>query len=118
MKVIESSRPNQPVRIAVYESRQIRMIEIHEILYCEASRNYTFIYLTNGSKCVTCRTLAVVRNLLQPQGFVPIHKSYLVNGEYIKTITTGHDTKLILSNNQRLKVARRMKPSVMRFLFT
>jgi len=118
MKVIRSAYPNQPIRVGIHEFRRIRVIVLHEIMYCEANRNYTFVHLADGTKCVTCRNLAIIRALLEPEGFVSIHKSYLVNSAYIKMLTTEHDAMVVLTNNKKLKIARRMKSVLLKSFFS
>lgn len=117
MKVVKSEQPNQSPRLVFRESRKVMRIELHKILFCKACRNYTYIHLADGSTCLICYTLAAVRSLLEPQGFVQIHKSYMVNSEFVKTLTVDKSAMLILTNNQKLNVARRMKPVVMKKLF-
>ena len=54
------------------------VIQIEDILYCQADDNYTKIFLKNSKKLVS-KTLKYFEETLSDNGFARVHKSYLVN---------------------------------------
>lgn len=78
-----------------------------EVSFFEAERNYTTVYYGNGHRDVYSLPLKRFHEfLLHEPSFVRIHKSYLVNRQFIKTIARRH---ILLHNGLELPVARRRK---------
>ncbi len=61
-------------------------LHIADIVRLEADRNYTRIILTNGQVFLTSKSLSFYAPLL-PEDFVRIHKSHLLNRQYISTMS-------------------------------
>lgn len=59
-------------------------IKVDEILYLEASDNYTIIYLQNGKRFIGSKALKHYEDLLNKKGFARIHRSFLVQLKHIK----------------------------------
>ena len=60
------------------------MVDLSEIIRCEADKNYTFFYLNNGKKILVSRTLKDFETLLSNHGFFRVQQSHLINLEYIE----------------------------------
>lgn len=65
------------------------VIEVQDIIRCRANDNFTDFHLTDGSKKVICRTLKFYDNILSELGFVRVHKSHLINMQYVKSYKKG-----------------------------
>jgi two-component system, LytTR family, response regulator len=90
-------------------------LRIADIVRFEADRNYTRIILTNGQVFLTSKNLSFYAALL-PEGFVRVHKSHLLNSEYI----VQKEKKIIrMSDGGEIEVSRRKRRVVnqMNFLF-
>lgn len=85
----------QEKMIAIPQSREIRFLQVSEIVYCAASNNYTTIYLKSGEKLVASKGIYYFDELLQPTGFLRTHQSYLVNTRYIRSIKKEQELELI-----------------------
>lgn len=48
MKIIQSPCSGAVPRIGITVKRRIQMLPVDEIMYCEAARNYTILYLKTG----------------------------------------------------------------------
>ena len=83
-----------------------------KILYCESEGNYTRIHINNESFLKT-RNLKYYESSLPERDFFRIHRSYLVN-RYAITGLDG-DT-VLLKNGIKLRVARRKKHQLIKFL--
>lgn len=84
-----------------------QMEKINNIVYCEADQNYTKIHLVNGQNILVSKTLKYIEELLPVDVFFRIHKTYLVNLNYVEKYlrTDGH--KVILDDGTQLDVANR-----------
>ncbi|MEO6820918.1 MAG: LytTR family DNA-binding domain-containing protein [Ginsengibacter sp.] len=96
-------------KIAIPSTTSIDLINIEDILYCEASGNNTLVYLSNNKKIVATKTLKEYEELLNCHLFFRIHHAYLVNMKHIAKYIKGEGGSIILSNNTELEVSRRKK---------
>ena len=96
---------NQKVAIPTMDGYQ--MEKLNDIMYCEGDINYTKIHLCEGRMILVARTLKEVEELLSCQYFFRVHKSYLVNLNYIKSYSRSENFGIYLDNNQWLPVSTR-----------
>ncbi|MCB0547881.1 MAG: response regulator transcription factor [Phaeodactylibacter sp.] len=85
------------------------VVELSDILYCEANDNFTRFYLTNGQAPMICRKLKYYEHMLFGQGFCRIHRSYMVNLDYVKRYIKGKGGAVILSDGKELQVSNSRK---------
>ncbi len=95
-------------KITIPQQDGFEVLEISNILYCEADDNYTKIFLTKGQKLVS-KTLKYFEESLHPHGFVRIHKSYLVNVSGITRYRKGKGGSVVLSSGKELTVSSSKK---------
>jgi DNA-binding LytR/AlgR family response regulator len=67
-------------------------VAVHDILYCEARKNYTLVVLKNGQKFMPLVPLSKFENLLTEAGgdFIQVHRSFLIGSKHITAITPNH----------------------------
>lgn len=86
----------------------IKTPENNEITYLEADINYTIFHLKNGKKMVSSFTLKKYETDLQLNGFLRVHKSFLLNPQFIKHFNqNGKKGTIQLTNGKILEVSRR-----------
>jgi two-component system, LytTR family, response regulator len=100
-------------KIAVPYQNGLLFLPVKEILYCEADNNYTRIKATQNRHFLLTKTLRDVQEVLEEQGFVRVHRQYLVNIEQIKLLMKGEGTYLIMNNDMSIPVARNQKDKLM-----
>lgn len=100
---------SQKMKLCIPSLKGFRVIEIQDIIYCEASSNYTNFYFTNRVSICASKPIHDYEELLEDCNFVRIHKSYLVNPEHIKEYIRGEGGSVILSGGQEIEVSRRKK---------
>ena len=96
-------------KIAIPTSEGLQFIRISEIIYLEASINYTNIFLSNQQKLLVSRTLKDFEDILPVQIFLRIHHSYIINKEYAEKYIRGEGGQVLLSNGVILDVSKRKK---------
>lgn len=90
--------------------------KIHNIIYCTANVNYTYIHTIHKNPYLITTTLKHLEDLLPGESFFRVHKSYLVNLNHI--ISFDKKTmKLVLKNNEVVKVAHRRADELLRRLY-
>jgi DNA-binding LytR/AlgR family response regulator len=82
--------------------------ENNEITYLEANINYTIFHLKNGTKMVSSFTLKKYETDIQLNGFLRVHKSFLLNPQFIKHFNQkGRKATVQLTTGKILEVSRR-----------
>jgi two-component system LytT family response regulator len=103
-------------KIVLKTSENIHIVNLQDILYCEADRSYTNFYLTDKSRIIVSTTLGIYEEMFEEYGFLRVHTSYLVNSNSIKRYEKGEGGKVVLSNGVSLPVATRKKEHLMQLL--
>jgi len=85
------------------------VVKMQNILYCEADDNFTCFHFTNGIKTMICRNLKFYENALQQYGFYRIHRSHIVNLDFVKQYKKGKGGSVILENGKELMVSNSKK---------
>lgn len=79
-------------------------VEFEELVYMESKGNFVQLYLKD-KKILTATTLSSIAELLQPHGFIRIHKSYIINKRHVKGLQGRQiimpDIKLPIGNSYR-----------------
>jgi two-component system, LytTR family, response regulator len=97
------------LKLALPASDGLVFVKVDTIIYCEASGNYTNIYIEDGKRYVVSRTLKEYEELLEDQDFFRIHNSYLINLNCIKKYIRGEGGQVVMSNDKALDVAKLKK---------
>jgi two-component system LytT family response regulator len=92
-------------KIAVSSLSGVVFINLDNILYIEASSNYSILVLLDGEKVIVSKTLKDVQEILEDRNFFRIHRQYIINLNKVKYFNKN-DCLLTLENNKQLQVAR------------
>ena len=101
---------SHPFRLALPSKEGIHFLMPHEIVRCEAAGNYTTFYISRDKQHVTSKTLGEYEELLSPYRFIRVHKSHLVNRDFISFI--DHNGFIVLSDATKVEISRRRKAEV------
>ncbi len=93
-------------KVAISHTKGIKLIDIHDIMYLEASGNCTVLYFNDGTRYLDTRTLKIYEGILNPNLFYRIHKSHIISLEYLKEYLNEDGHFAILKNGKLLPVAR------------
>lgn len=85
------------------------IISIDSIIYCEADDNFTKFHIKDGKDLLICRTLKYFEETLSDHRFVRIHRSHLINIDYVIRYTKGKGGYVTMENNRELEVAPKKK---------
>jgi two-component system LytT family response regulator len=96
-------------RLTVNTTESILLLNVSEIIRCESQRNYTNIYLTGKRKQIVSKTLMDFEGLLSEHGFLRIHKSHLINLNYMDKYVKSEGGYMLLNDGTKLPVSVRKK---------
>jgi two-component system LytT family response regulator len=106
---LHKTQTPQNIRLCVPSSKGFQVIDLSEIVYCEAENSYTVFHLKNGQQLVASKSIIEYEQLLEDSCFCRIHKSFLVNLSHIKEYLRGEGGSVLLTNDHEIEVSRRKK---------
>jgi two-component system, LytTR family, response regulator len=88
-------------RIMAYDKNQIRFLLLSDVVLISASRDYSVIELVNGKEILFLRSMGEWDEKLPPEHFIRIHRSYIVNLNYIDKILrySTNTAKVFIKNH-------------------
>lgn len=73
----------QPSSIFIKDGYQQIKTQVEEILYLEASGNYTILHLENNKSLSTRVPIAEMLNLLPEKSFIRVHRAFIINRDKV-----------------------------------
>jgi two-component system, LytTR family, response regulator len=98
---------HQKIMLPTMEGFEV--VNIQSILYCEAEDNFTKFFFDNAKPLLICRTLKYFEEILTDYGFIRIHRSHLINPEYVVRYSKGKGGYVTMKNDQELEVSSNKK---------
>jgi len=103
-------------RLAISLEDCIKIIPFDKIVFIEGASNYSIIYLDDGTKITTSKTLKFIAGKLNEE-FIRTHKSYIVNLRHV-LVYNFRNAQIIMSSNNVVSVSRPNKSEVRRILLS
>lgn len=103
-------------KIVIRTAEDIHVVQLQDIMYCEADRSYTIFNLKDNKRILVSTTLGEYEEMLQEYNFLRIHQSYLVNINFIKRYEKSDGGKVVLTNDVKIPVATRKKDHLLQLL--
>jgi two-component system, LytTR family, response regulator len=94
-------------KITVPHIGGFKVIELKDIMYFDADGNYTTIFLQSMEKIVVTRQLGNFEDVLPENTFFRIHKSTIVNLNYITGYSSSEGNIAIMKDGNSLTISRR-----------
>lgn len=85
------------------------VISVKDIVHCKAEDNFTDFHLVDGSKKLICRSLKHYEDLLKDFDFIRIHKSHLINKNFVQRYKKGKGGTVFLNNGESIEVSATRK---------
>ncbi|MBB5330889.1 LytR/AlgR family response regulator transcription factor [Tunturiibacter gelidoferens] len=103
----ESGTPEYPKRLLIPNGQKDAVVNIHEIEWIEAADYYACLHV--GAKSFMLReSVKQLANILRPGQFVRIHRSTIVNMDYVREIAREGRSEgaVILTSGLRLRMSK------------
>jgi two-component system LytT family response regulator len=94
-------------KISLPNGQGYKLISVDDIIHIEADSNYSIFYLSNEETITVSKVLKEYEEILPDHQFVRIHKSSIVNLNYLKEYNSRNGTEVVLKNGQKIAVSRR-----------
>lgn len=105
---LTTSSENKKLMIA--SKTETISVDIDQVMYIEGNRNYQTFYLKDGSSFDARILMGELEGKLKEHGFIRVHKGYIVNYLFIRTIAVH---ELVLTNNKVLPLSSKRKDEIM-----
>ncbi len=96
-------------RIVLKTADEIHLVNISDIINCEADSSYTHFFLKDGSQLTVSNHLKEYDELLKDHHFFRVHHSYLVNLNEVKKFHKISNAYVLMSNGKKVPVSSRKK---------
>ncbi len=107
---------NRKNKVNISTQSGIELIEIDQIVRCEAVNGFTVLHLDNKKDLVSSRDLKFYQEVLEEYDFYRVHDSHLVSYFHIKRINNNDGGVVLTSDNTQVPISRRRKPEFMDWL--
>ncbi|CCQ12066.1 putative two-component response regulator [Pseudoalteromonas luteoviolacea B = ATCC 29581] len=103
-----------PESLAVKEHGEIIRVSVSSIQWVDAAGDYMCLHCSDGQTHILRKTMKELEQELDPQLFVRVHRSAIVNTKQISKLVTqtSGEYLLVLDNGQELKVSRSYRDKV------
>jgi hypothetical protein len=122
-KLEQNQQQAQPSAIKIMSAGKIEIITSDRVVFCKAAGDYVELNLNDQQQRLFTGSLKELETAL-PDTFLRVHRSYLVNVEYIKCLNslssqqseTSAAGYLQLHETMEVPVSRRIMPTVRQFI--
>lgn len=94
-------------KISLPNSQGYTLVDLDHIVHVEADSNYSIFHLHDNEKITVSKVLKEYEEILPETQFVRVHKSSIVNLNYLQEYNSRNGLELTLKNGQRIAVSRR-----------
>lgn len=106
------THPEEEKKILLRSHTKSELVNLKDIRYLSSDQNYTTFHLQGVERLVISKTLKEFEETLcdhDKSSFFRIHKTFIVNLDYVKEIERGEESFVVLNDKTRLEVSRRKK---------
>ena len=106
-RVIDEVRSSYPIRLTVRSGKKTIVVSVSDIERIEAAGDYVRLHTPNGVYLMS-RTMNQMKDALDPDSFVRIHRSFIVNVNQVRQLETenNRDYTVILRSGAELRLSR------------
>lgn len=103
-------------KLVLKTQESVFVVDLSEIVRCEADKNYTFFYLNSGKKILVSRTLKDFETMLNGYGFFRIQQSHLINLEYLDRYDKTQGGAIIMKDGVSVPLSSAKKEQFFKLL--
>lgn len=103
-------------KLVLKTQESVFVVDLSEIVRCEADKNYTFFFLNSGKKILVSRTLKDFETMLNGYGFFRIQQSHLINLEYLDRYDKTQGGAIIMKDGVSVPLSSAKKEQFFKLL--
>ncbi len=101
-------------KLVLNTSENIFVVNVSDIIRCFSEGNYTTFFIKDQPKITISKTLKEYEHLLTNYDFIRIHRSHLININFIQKYSKNNSV-LCMKDNSKCPVSYRKKDELLRF---
>ncbi len=102
-------------KIILNTSSSLFVVEINQLVRCEASENYTKVFVRDKDNIMMAKTLKEFEEILSTYGFFRTHQSHLININYIDAYDKSNNL-VLLRTGDKIPISTRKKENFLKTL--
>ena len=104
----------KPAKIALPIKNGFSFVKLDDVIYCQASRSYTFFHLVKGQKIIISKPLKWFEKTLDDDvNFFRVNRSFLINLDYIQSYSRSHGGEVTLETGVNLAVSENKRDDLL-----
>jgi two-component system, LytTR family, response regulator len=97
--------PNLKRRLVLKTQESVYVVDLDNIIRCEADRNYTSFFLNTGKKILVSKTLKEYETLLTGHNFLRVQQSHLINLDYVDRYDKGDGGSVVMKDGSEVPLS-------------
>jgi two-component system LytT family response regulator len=103
-------KPNEQYsKITLPTGNAYEIVNVKDIIRCEADGSYTSFFLENKKKLLVSASLKHYEDLLPPDDFIRVHHHHLVNMHHVVRFLKTDGGYAVMSDGTQIEISRRKK---------
>jgi DNA-binding LytR/AlgR family response regulator len=94
--------------LLILNHKTLKKVLVANIVLLEGSVNYTILYMQDGKTKLISHTLKFFETFLKTHGFLRVHRSCLINPNYVQHYNQEQEF-LTMTNGYQANISRRRK---------
>ena len=109
-KNLKTEHSDETDKLIVPSSHGFQILPFDDIIRIEADGSYAKVVIKSGKTTIVSRTLKDFEDTLPKEIFFRIHKSHLINMNYIKEYSNHGGSYLTMTDGSKIEISRRKAP--------
>lgn len=97
--------PYEKRRLVLKTQESVHVVDLDDIIRCEADRNYTSFFLTNNKKILVSKTLKEYETLLSGHHFLRVQQSHLININYVERYDKKNGGAVVMKDGSEVPLS-------------
>jgi len=108
----------QSKRIILPSGEGYVFVDVSDIMYCQAEKSYTLFVVKDGKKYWVSKTIKEYADLLEGFGFLRIHRSSIINPEYVSKLIKTRPSSVVMADGVNLSVSKNRRDELIQELLS
>lgn len=100
-----NTQPSQKRRLVLKTQESVFVVELDNIIRCEADRNYTTFFLDSGNKIFVSKTLKEYEMLLSGHQFLRVQQSHLINLNFVERYDKADGGAVVMKDGSQVPLS-------------
>jgi len=116
LALLLNKAPRESQRLLVRDGERISFVPLREVVRLSAEGNYVQVHTARGQRHLLRQTLASLEARLDPERFARIHRSEIVNMDFVTEVQPAFhgDYTVRLKNGEEVSLSRRYQDRLLR----